>query len=130
MPKYVYPAVFTPEDGKYSLEFRDLEGCYSCGDDLWDALEMAKDVLALTLYSYEVDGKEIPLPSNPKDISLKAGEFVNQITCDTLVYRKRFNSKAVKKTLTIPAWLNDAAIAMEINFSQALQEILLQKTGL
>ena len=54
MAKYVYPAIFTPEeDGSYSIVFPDLEGCYTCGDNLEDGIEMAEDALALVLYGYE-----------------------------------------------------------------------------
>ena len=52
--KYAYPAIFTPEeDGGFSVVFPDLESCYTCGDNMADALIMAEDVLALTLYGYE-----------------------------------------------------------------------------
>ena len=92
-----------------------------------DSLVMAKDVLALTLYGYEKDGKEIPVPSKSTHLPLSEGEFISYVACDTLEYRKLYNSKAVKKTLTIPEWLNEAAMAMDINFSQVLQEALLSK---
>ena len=66
MAKYAYPAIFTPEeDGSYSINFPDLEGCYTCGDCLEDGIEMAADALALVLYGYEKDGREIPAPSVP-----------------------------------------------------------------
>lgn len=128
MAKYAYPAIFTPEgDGGFSINFPDLECCHTCGDDMVDGLLMAEDVLALVLYGYEKDGRDIPLPSNESDFSLSKGEFINYIACDTLEYRKMYNNKAVKKTLTIPEWLNEAAMAMDLNFSQVLQEALLSK---
>lgn len=128
MAKYAYPAVFTPEDdGGFSIRFPDLEGCYTCGDDMVDALTMAEDILALVLYGYEKDGREIPQPSSESSISLLANEFINFIACDTLEYRKMHNNRAVKKTLTIPEWLNEAAMAMDLNFSQVLQEALISK---
>ena len=128
MAKYAYPAILTPEkDGGYSVVFPDLEGCFTCGDNLADALFMAEDVLALTLYGYEHDSKPIPSPSKAGEISLSDGEFVNYVSCDTMEYNKRFNNKSVKKTLTIPEWLNEAAMGMNINFSQVLQEALVQK---
>lgn len=128
MAKYAYPAIFTPEeDGTYSIDFPDLEGCYTCGDSIEDGLEMAEDVLALVLYGYEKDGREIPAPSAPSALTLSGNEFVNYVACDTMAYRKMYNNKAVKKTLTIPEWLNEAASAMGLNFSQVLQEALLQK---
>ncbi len=131
MSKYAYPAIFTPEDeGGFSIRFPDLEDCYTCGDDIVDGLIMAEDVLALVLYGYEKDGRDIPLPSKETDIPLKNGEFVNYVACDTLEYRKIYSNKAVKKTLTIPEWLNEAATAMGLNFSQILQEALMSKIQL
>ena len=128
MAKYAYPAIFTPEDdGGFSIIFPDLEGCYTCGDNMVDGLTMAEDVLALVLYGYEKDGREIPAPSKESSIPLSEGEFINFVACDTLEYRKMHNSKSVKKTLTIPEWLNEAAMAMDLNFSQILQEALLSK---
>ena len=115
MSKYVYPAIFTSEpDGGYSVYFPDLEGCYTCGDTLADALFMAEDALALILYGYEKDQRPIPQPSKMSGIKVTADSFLSMVACDTLEYRKRFNNKAVKKTLTIPEWLNEAAVAMNI----------------
>ena len=128
MAKYAYPAIFTPEeDGSYSINFPDLEGCYTCGDSLEDGIEMASPPHALVLYAYEKDVREIAAPSDPAGIPLSGNAFVNYIACDTLRYRKMYNNKAVKKTLTIPEWLNEAAASMGLNFSQVLQEALLQK---
>lgn len=127
MSKYAYPAIFTPEEKGYSIIFPDLEGCYTCGDSLEDGLEMARDVLALVLYGYETEGRAIPAPSERTALSLKNDEFVNYVVCDTMVYRKMHNNKAVKKTLTLPEWLNEEAMAIGINFSQVLQEALMQK---
>ena len=127
MAKYVYPAVFTPEEKSYSIHFPDLEGCFTCGDSLQDGLEMARDVLALVLYGYEKEEKLIPDPTERNEIMVEKGEFVNYVMCDTVEYRKRFNNKAVKKTLTLPEWLNEEAMALGINFSQVLQEALMQR---
>ena len=130
MSRYAYPAAFTPEEnGQFSVNFPDLDGCYTCGDDMKDALIMAEDVLAFTLYDYEKEGKEIPEPSAPGDLTLEKNEFVNYVACDTLEYRKMHNNKAVKKTLTIPEWLNESAMAMGLNFSQVLQDALMDKVG-
>lgn len=128
MTKYTYPAVFTTEkDGGYSVVFPDIPGCYSCGDTLADAIYMAEDALAFTLYGYEQEKRAIPTPSNPSDLVVNKNEFVNYVACDTLVYRKRHNNRAVKKTLTIPEWLNERAVEMGLNFSQVLQEALMQR---
>lgn len=128
MTKYVYPAIFTPEkEGGFSVDFPDLESCYTCGKDIKDALLMAEDVLAFVLYDYERENREIPVPSDRETFTLAEGEFVNYVLCDTMEYRKRNNNRAVKKTLTIPEWLNETAVAMGLNFSQILQQALLDK---
>ncbi|NBH27674.1 type II toxin-antitoxin system HicB family antitoxin [Lachnospiraceae bacterium] len=130
MSKYAYPAVFTKEDdGKYSVIFRDLEGCYTCGDSIEHTIEMAEDALALVLYEYEAEGKEIPVPSELNTIKVDSNEFVNYIKCDTLEYRKMYNNKSVRKNVTLPEWLNEEAEKLELNFSQILREALLQKIG-
>lgn len=129
--KYVYPAIFTKEENSaYSVYFPDLEGCYTCGDNLADALMMAEDVLAFTLYGYEKESKLIPAPSELKDLSTSNNEFINYISCDTIEYRKINSNKSIKKTLTIPEWLNEAAMSKGINFSQVLQDGLKSQLGL
>lgn len=131
MAKYVYPAIFSPEEeGGYSVFFPDLEGCYTCGDDLQDALFMAEDVLAFVLYDYEAEGKVIPAPTEQENVKLSGKEFMNYVACDTAEYARMHNNRAVKKTLTIPEWLNEAAMRQNINFSQALQEALMQKVNM
>jgi predicted RNase H-like HicB family nuclease len=126
MAKYVYPAVFTKEDnGQYSVVFKDLEGCYTCGDTLEEAIYMAEDVLAFTLYNYEKNDKTIPAAS--ESYKLGSNDFINYIRCDTEEYHRMNNNKAIKKTLSIPEWLNEKATAAGINFSQVLQEALKDK---
>ncbi len=127
MAKYIYPAVFTREGELYSVNFPDFESCYTCGDSLADAFEMAEDVLAFTLYQKESSNERIPLPSDQSSISVPADSFVNLVACDTLAYQKRNNTRAVKKTLSIPEWLNELAIAADLNFSQVLQDALKER---
>ena len=125
MAKYVYPAIFSKEDdGKYSVLFPDIENCYTGGDDMADALEMAEDVLCLTLYDMEKDGKTIPAPSDCKAVETNDDSIVTLIRCDTEFYRRFYENKSVKKTLTIPMWLNERAERANINFSGILQEAL------
>jgi len=135
MAKYVYPAQFIREEsGQYSVDFPDLESCYTSGDDLNEAILMAEDVLAYVLFDYEKEGRSIPKPSDINSIKSKTdladNEFVNYVHCDTIDYQKRNNNKAVKKTLTIPEWLNELAIKSELNFSQVLQEALMVKLNI
>ena len=113
MAKYAYPAIFTPEEKGYSIIFPDLDGCYTCGDSLEDGLEMARDALALVLYGYEKDGRKIPVPSKLKTLSVEENEFVSYVACDTMKYRKMYNNKAVKKTLTLPEWMNEEIVRTE-----------------
>lgn len=131
MAKYAYAAVFTPaEEGGFTVNFPDLPNCFTDGDTIAEALEMAKDVLCLTLYGLEEDQKEIPQPTELVQIHAEQGEIVSLVACDTLEYRKFFDKKAVKKTLTIPNWLNIIAERNEVNFSAVLQEALIAKLHL
>ena len=127
MAKYAYPAIFTRESAGYSVEFPDIEGCFTSGEDLPDAMEMAEDALCLMLYDHEEDGEPIPPASDVKAIQAKTAEIVSLIRCDTVAYRRLYDSKAVKKTLTIPNWLNTLSEKAGINFSSTLQEALMAK---
>ena len=126
--KYIYPAVFTKEvKGGYSVNFPDVPSCYTCGENLYDAMKMAKDVLALTLYDLEQDKKEIPVASDIKDIIIKKNEFVSLVAADTMFYERFYSSKTVKKNCTLPYWIEKEASERNINFSQVLQEALQEK---
>lgn len=128
MAKYAYPAVFeTDKNGSFNVSFPDLPGCYTCGDTLAESIEMAEDALALMLYHYEEEKRAIPVPSPVDRLDCGTEGFISYIACDTLGYRKRYNNKAVKKTLSIPEWLNELAMEANINFSQVLQDALKQQ---
>ena len=90
---------------------------------------MAVEALGLALTSREQEKQEIPAPSELNQLTLSPNEYCVVIEFDMLAYKKRTNSKAVKKTLSIPEWLNEEAISLGINFSQVLQEALIQKIG-
>lgn len=123
--KYIYPAIFTPEgNGLISVSFPDIDQCYTSGDDLIDAMEMAQDVLSFRLYQLEKEKKEIVPPSDLSNLTLSDGEFANLIVADVDAYKRRFNDKSVKKTLTIPKWLNEEAVEKGLNFSKVLQDAL------
>lgn len=121
MSKYVYPAIFTPESEGYSITFPDLSNCFTQGEDMADGVEAAADALCLTLYDMEESGAAIPKASDIGTIKTENGAFTTLIMCDTLEYRKFYDNKAVKKTLTIPSWLNTMAEREGLNFSQILQ---------
>lgn len=134
MAKYIFPAVFDPnEDGSYTITFPDLPGCVTEGDSMDEALLMAADAMALHLYGMERDGDIIPQPTKPADVSLEgtdAGAFVSLIQARTEPIRDELLNRAVKKTLTIPQWLNDEAESAGVNFSQTLQFALKEKLGI
>jgi len=123
--KYTYTAVFTPEEnGLFSVNFPDLQGFYTSGDDMTDAIYMAQDVLCLTLYDMEQDNIPIPAASKPQDIKITGEQFTSIVAVDTETYRRFYGNKSVKKTLTLPMWLNERAERANINFSGILQEAL------
>jgi len=135
MAIHVYPALFSKEEnGMYSVYFPDFDCTnYSCttgGNDLKDAMVMANDALCLTLYGMEDDGATIPTPSDMSKIDIQnSGDFVSLVQCDTTFYHNYYSKKAVRKTLTIPAYLNVIAEKEGINFSHVLQEALKRQLG-
>lgn len=130
MNKLFYPAIFhVAEEGGFWITFPDLPECMTQGDNMQDAYEMAVDALGLSLASRKQQKQEIPEASDPSQISVGNNEYCIIIEFDMLAYKKRTNSKAVKKTLSIPEWLNEEAVALGINFSQVLQEALIQKVN-
>lgn len=127
MAKYAYPAIFAKEETGYSVSFPDIDGCFTCGNTLPEAVEMAEDALCLMLYDHEEDGEPIPDASDIKAIQAQTSEIVSLVCCDTVEYRKLYDSRAVKKTLTIPNWLNTLADRAGVNFSTVLQDALKAK---
>ena len=128
MAKLFYPAIFhEAEEGGFWITFPDFPGCFSQGETMEEAYEMAVDALVLCISDIEKEKRVLPVPTNPTEITTQNREAVVIIEFDIDAYRRKHNSKAVKKTLTIPEWLNEEAVALGINFSQVLQEALLQK---
>lgn len=128
MKKLFYPALFhKAEEGGFWISFPDIPECFTQGDDMTQAYEMAVEALGLALTSREKEHQPFPEVSEPTAITPEPDSFLVVIEFDMLAYKKRTNSRAVKKTLSIPEWLNEAAIAMDLNFSQVLQEALLSK---
>jgi len=135
----MYPACFFKDDDVYTVIFPDLNWLATCGDTLEDAMAMAIDCLAGYLYDCKKDGEPIPEPSEIDSLSINEqlkefyedspipDYFVNIVSVDVASYAKEHFEKSVKKTLSIPAWLNKAALERGINFSQVLQEALLSK---
>lgn len=129
MKKMFYPAYFHKENG-YWVDFPDLPGCYTQGDNMDDAYNMSLEALGLYLNSLQDDNKPIPTPSDPSTLDIPSDAVLVIVRFDMDAYLKNQNKKAVKKTLSIPSWLNDKATSAGINFSQVLQEALMQKLNL
>ena len=126
--KYVYPACFYPEtNGQFSVIFPDLNGIATYGNNLEDAMSMAEDLLCTWVMACKKDNEQLPQPSNIKEVKLDdENAFVNLIVANIESFVAK-NNKAVKKTLTLPAWLNDIAEKEGINFSHLLQNALKDK---
>ena len=119
---FCYPAVFHRENDEYWVEFPDLEGCHTFGSAVNETLQNAQEALSSHLLTMLEAGDDLPAPRDLATVAAPDDGFTSYVTCNVDPYK---DTRAVKKTLTIPAWLNDRAIARGINFSQALQEALL-----
>ncbi len=127
MNKLFYPAVFhKAEEGGFWISFPDFPECLTEGDDMQEAYEMAVEALGLVLTGRAEEKEEIPKPTEVDQITVDNGVLVI-VEFDMMEYQRKHNSRAVKKTLSIPEWLNDAAIKAGVNFSQVLQEALREK---
>jgi predicted RNase H-like HicB family nuclease len=130
MDRYIFPAIFEPGEEKgYTVIFPDLPGCITEGDNTAEALHMAKEALELHLYNMEDEDESIPSPSLPEKISVPQKSFIGIIEVWMPVVRDEMENRAVKKTLTIPKWLNDIAETNKVNFSQILQKALKDYLG-
>ena len=123
----VFPAIFTFDGKYYNVDFVDLKGCSTFGDSIENAYSMAQKAMGLYL-----DGSTtFPNPTLEfSNITLQKNQFISFVSIDMDEYRKKFNNKSVKKTLTIPMWLNSLSEKNNINFSQVLQEALKKKLGI
>ncbi|MDO4548177.1 MAG: type II toxin-antitoxin system HicB family antitoxin [Clostridia bacterium] len=134
----IYPACFIREQSAYSVIFPDLDGLATCGETLEEAMAMAVDCLAGYLHTLAQEGKPAPTPSalsgvDPRlvveelELDDASDAFVNLVSVDVPSYAKAHFERSVKKTLSIPEWLNNAALEKGLNFSQILQDALKQR---
>ena len=126
--KLTYPACFykDSESGGYAVEVPDLPGCATGGDTLADAILMGIDAASGWVLTELEDGNPVPSASAISDITPRPGGFVSVLALDMDSYTEKYGDKAVRKNLTIPAWLNEAAERERVNFSQILQQGLKQ----
>lgn len=122
MSEYVYPAIFHPnDDGSFSITFPDLPGCISEGKSLGNAIYMAQSALTQWI-EYLVDKKQaIPAASNFEGLKISQGEFTNLICADIK------DSRAVKRTVSIPKWMDDKVIESGLSLSRVLQDALKER---
>lgn len=122
MAEYVYPALFHPnEDGSFTITYPDLPGCISEGKSLGNAMYMAQSALTQWI-EYLTDKKQsIPLASNLGSIKTTQGEFVNLIRVEIK------ENRAVKRTVSIPKWMDDKVIESGLSLSRVLQDALKEK---
>ena len=125
--KLIYPAIFTPYEDNvngYAVEFPDLPGCITGGDTLEEALGMAEDAASGWVLTELEEGLTPPKASHIKDIAVESDEFVSMVRLDIDTYAEKYGNKAIKKTLTITAWMNTYAEKNNISCSKLLQEAI------
>ncbi|HHY74056.1 MAG TPA: type II toxin-antitoxin system HicB family antitoxin [Bacillus bacterium] len=127
--RYIYPAIFDYAEDGISIEFPDLPGCLPCAVSTEEAFKNAKEAMALHLYGMELDNDSIPEPSDINKIIKNENQAVVLVEVWMPPYRSEIENKAVKKTLTIPKWLDDLAQDHNVNFSHILQDALKQYLG-
>lgn len=134
--KGVYPVLFTQCDNGVLVEVPDFD-ILTEGKDINDAIEMARDAIEVKCVSMEDADENIPKPSNMKDIDIKTGIFSNEgntfvslVDIDSGEYRRKIDTKTVRRNVTLPSWLNYEAEHANINVSRVLQEALISTLGL
>jgi predicted RNase H-like HicB family nuclease len=118
--KYVYPAILYSDDGAISVKVPDLPGCFTFGHDKAEALLMARD--AVEMWLWDAENNQEPIPPASDSLNIATGETFTLIAADTDEYRQANDTIAVKKTLSIPSWLNYKAEKANAPFSQILQQ--------
>ena len=127
---YIFPAILFNDDDFIGVEFPDLAGCVTFGNDVDEALRRAKDALGGHLLTMEDMNRPIPSPTPLDKISSKKGRIAVLVDVYLSLLREEEKNKAVKKTVTLPNWLNIAASNANVNFSNVLQEALKSRLGL
>ena len=133
--KAVYPVIFTPSENVILIEVPDLE-ILTEGDNIVNAIDMARDAIGLKIISLEYDKTEIPNPTNLFDINIENSTFaeegksyVSMVDVDITEYRKKVDNKSVRRNVTLPNWLNVEAEKAHINVSKVVKEALMEKLG-
>ena len=127
--KYIYNTILSPidESGRYVARVPDLPGCVTTGKDLSDAVDMIIDAASLWLVVAEDEHLSIAEPTPQAEMPHEAKDIVTLIQLDTTAYRKATDSRAVRKNVSLPAWMARKADENGLNCSQILQEVLSMK---
>jgi len=130
--KYIYTAVFTPDEDSTKILARvpDLPGCITTGRDLQDAIDQITDAASLWLVVAEDEGMSIPVATAQSAIEHDAGAELSMIRVDTIAYRALTDTRAVRKNVSLPAWMVNLADRQGINCSQLLQDALRKQFGI
>ena len=124
---YTFTAVITPEDGKFYVRVPDITGCVTTGRDIEDAVAQITDALSGCLVVWEDQGIPIPPATAQKNIPHDAADVLTLVSADTIAYRAKTDTRAVRKNVSIPAWMAAMAERKGINCSKVLQEALTQQ---
>lgn len=128
---YIFPAIIEQlGEGDFNVTFPDFASVITYGETLAEAIDMAEDALSGEIYDLFADKLEIPSPTDIKDINLDGKQVLIVVKINLKDILKKYDSKAVKKTLTIPSWLDKLAVEEKVNFSQILQDALKEKLGM
>lgn len=128
--KNVYPVVLVPsEPDGYLVKIPDFD-IMTQGEDIADAIDMARDAISIMGVEYQDEKKPMPKASELTDIVHKQNEIATLVDVDFNAYRKSLENRAIRKNCTIPAWLNTLSEKEHINFSAVLQEALIEKLGI
>lgn len=125
--RYTFTAVITPEDGKCYVRVPDITGCVTTGRDIEDAVAQITDALSGCLVVWEDQGLPIPPATTQKNIPHEAADVLTLISVDTIAYRAKTDTRAVRKNVSIPAWMANMAERRGINCSKVLQDALVQR---
>ena len=128
--KYTYTAIFTEKDGKFYARVPDLAGCITTGITLSDAIDQMADAMSAWLCAAEDEGLQIPSPTPQANITCNTEEELSLINADTLKYRALTDTRAVRKNVSIPAWLDKEAAEANLNLSRILQDALKEKLNI
>ena len=128
--KYVYPAILTQEDDGIIVSFPDVEGARTDGATMEEALENADDVLNLMLLTMEEKHMNIKPPTPIVSLDVPKGSMVALVRADTLAYSKKVDTRAIRKSVSIPAWMDSLAREHKLNFSNVLQNAICRELNI